>query len=149
MKKKGVQFYFILGLFVAAFAGGIFCCVQFYNSETALFCLAVVWTVFYGFAMWCWFDKDRLSRFEAIMTPVIFGSVFLLLIAFLVAGLWIFIPKIASGEKVPENILVLILAEGSLIMFAVIFYKYYLREPFQKLTAKIRKSENKPENLKP
>ena len=148
MKKKGFQFYLVLGLFVAALAVGIFCCVQFYNSEKALFCQAAVWTVLYSFAIWCWLDKGRLGRFETIMTPVIFGSLFLLLILFFAAGLWIFIPKIVSGEKVLENILALIIAEGSLIMFAVFIYEGFLREPFQKLTAKFRKSECKPENRK-
>lgn len=148
MKKKGIQFYLVLGILASALAVGIFCCIRFYSSEKALFCLAVVWTGFYGFAIWSWLAKDRTGRFEAVMTPVIFGSFFLLLIAFSVAGFWIFIPKIASGERVQENILALTIAEGSLIMFAPFIYKYYLRVTFQKLTAKNRKGENKPENRK-
>ena len=143
---KGFPFCLILGLFAAAFAIGFFCCVQFYGSEPVLFCLSVVWTAFYAFAIWSWLDKDRTERFEAILSPVVFGSVFLLLIALFAAGLWYFIPKTAAGEKVPENLLALILAEGSLIMFAFIIFRHHLRDPLKKLIGKIRKGKNKSGN---
>ena len=100
---KGFPFCLILGFFAAAFAIGFFCCVQFYGSEPVLFCLSVVWTAFYAFAIWSWLDKDRMERFEAILSPVIFGSIFLLLIALFAAGLWYFIPKIAAEIRLRNS----------------------------------------------
>ena len=146
---KGVQFYLILGFFILAAAIGVFCCIQFYAAEPLLFWISVVWTLLYAIAVWFWLDKGRTVKYEMIMKFVIFGLLFLLMIAFAVAALWVFIPKIVTGVNVLENTFAMIIAEGSLILYAYIFYKHFLRESFRELTTRFRKGENETEDRDP
>lgn len=136
---KNFQYCLILGIFAAAAVIGVFCCVQFYESEKVLFWISAVWTAFYVLTILAWLNRERTERFEAIMTPLVFGAVFLLFLALIAAGGWLFAGKILAGENVLENVLGMVIAEAGLIAFAVILYKYYLREPLRKLTQKNKK----------
>jgi hypothetical protein len=143
---KGFQYCLILGIFIAAAILGIFFCVQFFGTEPVLFLISVAWTAFFAFAVWAWLDKKRTSKFEAVAEPVIFGLFFVFLIVLMALGLWFFIQRIAAGTDVAENILALIVAEGVLLMFAVIIYKHYIRKYVGSHIEKVRKRKNRSES---
>ena len=63
---------------------------------------------------------------------------FLLAIAVAIGGLWGLVPKITAGEEVLANLLALIIVEASSVMFAVIFYKFFLKDYIKDLMGKHR-----------
>ena len=134
--KADFRYKIIMGVFIAALLMGIAGVIYFgmhYSKDAWLFWASLVWTVFYAATIYCWTDEDRYARYEYFMIPVMFGALFLLLIAFCIGGLAIYVPEIAAGRDVLTNILTLLIAEGSLGAFAFFTYKFFLKEYIDKL----------------
>ena len=90
--------------------------------------LGAVFAVFFAVTAYCWTDADRYDRYEYIMTPVLFGLLFLLMVFFMVGCVAVLVPEIAAGEDRLMNIIAFILAEASLGTFAYIDYHFFLRD---------------------
>lgn len=134
--KNDFRCKLILGLFILSFLMGIAGVIYFgmyYSSHKFLLWAFLVWTIFFAVTIYCWVDEDRYNRYEYLMKPIVFGALFLLLIGLFIAGLFINIPKIASGENLVTNLLATIIAEASLGAFASITYKYFLKEYVDKI----------------
>ena len=134
--KNDFRYKLILGLFILSLLLGIAGVIYFgmrYNSYKFLFWAFLVWTIFFAVTLYSWVDEDRYARYEHLMQPIIFGALFLLLVGLFIGGLFINIPKIASGENVVTNLLALIIGEASIGAFALITYKYFLKEYIDKL----------------
>lgn len=129
--KSSFSYRFILGLFIfSALMGAAFMVYGLLHLSTDrwLFQVFSVWTVFFGVTAYCWTDEERYNKYEYVMTPILFGMLFLLIVAFMIGGFYVLVPKIASGEEVAMNIAALIIAEVSLGAFAYITYHYFLRD---------------------
>ncbi len=132
------QFNLILGIFFVAMDLGVVFTAVFMESGGWIFWFFVGWTVFYGVAILCWLDDKRRDLFERVMGFVFFAMAFLLAIAMAIGGLWMLVPKITAGEEVLGNLFALIIVEASSVMFAVIFYKFFLKDYIKDLMGKHR-----------
>ena len=129
--KSSFSYKLILGLFIFSMLMGAAFTVYgllHYSTDIWLFRVFSIWTAYFGVTAYCWVDEDRYNKYEYVMIPVLFGLLFLLTVALMIAGFYILVPKIASGEEVAMNIAGLIIAEGSFGLFAYITYHYFLRD---------------------
>lgn len=137
--KGDFAYKLILGIFIFAvllgLAGVIFSARDL-GSEKVLFCFSAAWTSFYAVLAYCWTDEERYDRFEYVMTPVVFGLFFLLMLLIAVGGLVVMIPKIAAGEDAAGNCFALLIVEASAGTFAFFTYKSYLEEYVKKIGKK-------------
>lgn len=137
--KGDFSYKIILGTLILALLMGIAGVIYFgmhYSSGKMLFWAFLIWTVFYGVTIYGWTDDDRYAKYEHYMIPVMFGVLFVLLIALCIAGLVINVPKIAAGEDVATTVLGTIIGEACLGAFAFITYKYFLKEYVDRLLNK-------------
>ena len=126
----------ILGTLILALLLGIAGAVYFginYGSGKFLFWAFLIWTVFFAVTIYGWTDEERYDRYERYVIPVVFGALFLLLIALFIAGLVINVPKIAAGQDVLTNLLATIIGEASIGAFAYFTYRFFLKEYIDKL----------------
>ena len=137
--KGGFSYNLILGVLILALLMGTAGVIYFglhYSSGPILFWAFLIWTIFYAVTIYGWTDEERYAKYERYMIPVMFGTLFVLLIALFIAGLVINVPKIASGQNVLTNLLATIIGEASLGAFAYFTYRYYLKEYIDKLLRK-------------
>lgn len=105
-EKGDYRYKLILGFFILAFLLGFAGVVYFgmhYSTGKLMFWLFLIWTVFFGVTIYGWTDELRYAKYEHYMIPVVFGAVFLLLVALFIAGLVINVPKILSGENIDRK----------------------------------------------
>lgn len=134
--KGDFRYRLILGVLILAFLMGIAGVIYFgmhYSTGKVLFWAFLIWTVFYAVTIYGWTGEKRYDTYERMMIPVLYGALFLLMVALFIAGLVINVPKIASGQNVLTNLLATIIGEASLGTFAFITYKYFLKEYVDKL----------------
>ena len=138
-EKGDYRYKLILGFFILAFLLGFAGVVYFgmhYSTGKLLFWLFLVWTVFFGVTIYGWTDERRYAKYEHYMIPVVFGAVFLLLVALFIAGLVINVPKILSGENMLTDLLATVIVEASLGAFAYFTYVFFIKEYVDKLLRK-------------
>ena len=134
--KNYFTYKLILGVLIVTLALGAAGTCYFaihYNENRFLFWAFLIWTVFYAVTIYCWVDEDRYDKYERMMKPVAFGAVFLLLVALLIGGLVINVPKIASGEDLITTVSATAIAGLSLGVAAYFIYRFFLKEYIDEL----------------
>lgn len=135
-EKGDYRYKLILGFFILAFLLGFAGVVFFgmhYSTGKLMFWVFLIWTVFFGVTIYGWTDERRYAKYEHYMIPVVFGAVFLLLVALFIAGLVINVPKILSGENMLTDLLATVIVEASLGAFAYFTYVFFIKEYVDKL----------------
>lgn len=145
-EKGDFRYKLILWIFIVSallgLAGAIYS-LRNLSSARFMFYFSAAWTAFYALMAYYWTDEERYSRFEYIMTPILFGVLEVFLLFLGVGGFTVLVPKIAAGENPGENLLALIIAEASIGSFAFFNYNIYLEEPIKEL---FKKKQGDPED---